>query len=762
MEQCPGKRDWIGHFLAWLGGGLIVLTPFFGSWVIRIGTFQVPARLWPGNFIICLMAGGTLLTIGTLLGGGWWTAAGGRNHRHGIWIATGLTAFGAAGWAGWLPQAVHWIGLAALLALLAVAGIRTLVRRRKSGVRMADIPPMPFNGVLFVLILLLCVASDSMVLAKLEASRTAVATFVVVRVLTQLSLVSLAWWAVHLFVRWSPRGTRWLAGVMLGTALLGLLAEIGMNQLWGKGLTLFFGEFAAGDKFDLVRIMEGGNVKLGVAGGFGIVGALLAVVGFYHATKWLSAKVHLRLQPRALFMLSLGAWMALMLEQSTERFWNDRAGHWLQRRALMLHLCPYLSEPGWATFQVTFREQVRPTGAGATRKPDVHLLIIETLRADAIRPEIAPFLCRWRETECQPIGRTHSCANATHLSWFSILSGYPSVFWDRCRQAQRPAPLLESLHANGYRNEVRSAAIFDYVEMDTTNFGHGEATEEMVTVRVHPEAWPPHCSDRDLRVRDLWQQSVVSRPSGGTCRVMAIESPHYPFYWPASFKPPHPDFFTSMVFPFKPSQENIRLIRNRYENSVAFVDHLVEGYIAFLKANDRYDNAMIVVTGDHGEELQERGFWFHASALTREQTEVPIFVKWPKEMGRGEPVDQASHLDIVPSILDAIGCPPSQWEGLAGRSLRQTGERSVLLTTHYASQNGEGMHWRRGGYEAAFSWHKIWVPGIPERMWLDRMTGPGGPLRFETPQQAEAALREHFPDAFGRWFTRFELEPEEK
>ena len=279
-----------------------------------------------------------------------------------------------------------------------------------------------------------------------------------------------------------------------------------------------------------------------------------------------------------------------------------------------------------------------------------------------------------------------------------------------------------------------------------------------ITVRVHPEAWPPQCSDRDLRVQDLWKQSVASRPGGATCRVMAIESPHYPFYWPASFKPPHPDYFTSMVFPFKPSRNNIRLIRNRYENSVAFVDHLVADYVGFLKAHDRYDNAMIVVTGDHGEELQERGFWFHASALTREQTEVPIFVKWPREMGRGEPVDQGSHLDIVPSILDAIGCPESQWQGLAGRSLHRGGDHSVLLTTHYASQNGEGMHWRRGGYEAAFSWHKIWVPGMPDRIWLDRFAGPDGPLRFDTPQEAEAALRRAFPRCLRALVHRFELE----
>jgi hypothetical protein len=71
------------------------------------------------------------------------------------------------------------------------------------------------------------------------------------------------------------------------------------------------------------------------------------------------------------------------------------------------------------------------------------------------------------------------------------------------------------------------------------------------------------------------------------------------------------------------------------------------------------------------------------------------------------------------------------------------------------------MHWRRNGYEAAFAWKKIWVPGMPKSIWLERLTGPQGALRFDSPTAAEAALRQHFPDAFERWFTRFERDAED-
>jgi len=579
---------------------------------------------------------------------------------------------------------------------------------------------------------------------------------VVVRVLTQGVLVAALWYGLHLFELWSPPGTRWLAGGVLSLILVGLAAEIGMNTLWGKGLILFCGELVVGGKFDLLRAMEGGGVRLSWTSGLQAAGLALAVLGIYLGSSWLSRRMRLRLRPRTLLVAAAGLWLLLVLEQRSEALWLDRGGHWLQRRSLLVHLCPSNSAPGWVSFAVKVRERVRPPARRATRTPDIHLFIVETLRRDAMCPEQMPFLSQWRDTECQPLLASFSASNATHMSWFALLSGKPAVFWDRDRQVQRPALLLDVLRAAGYRNEISSASIFDYAEMDTTNFGHGEATDDMFNKRIDPNSWPPDASECDRRVLEHWQHSVLAHPAGGTFRLMGVESPHFPYYWAKSFAPPRADYYPSAMLPLHPSAQEIELVRNRYVNSVAWTDTLLRDYITFLKAHGSYDNAMIVITGDHGEEFQEHGYWFHATGLTREQTAVPLLIKWPKDVGPGEPVAQASHLDIVPSILDALGCPAEQLDGLAGHSLRRGGDATVLVTSHFASHNCEGMHWRRNGYEAAFSWAKIWVPGMPERIWLERLSGPQGDLRFESAAAAEAALHRCFPDAFERWFTRFE------
>jgi hypothetical protein len=757
MENRTRKAEHAAHGLAWLGGIFIALTPFVRAWTLVLGANRVPVRLWPGNFIVELLVGGGLVVLGGMLGGAWWCRAGRRQRRWGAASAAIVLGWGLAGCFGWLLPWVYWSGTAGLLLVAGAACLRTGVQWQFPGMA------QPWNGVFWGLLLVLSVVSDCIVVGQVEGGAPAVLGLVLARVLTQVVLVALLWFCWSLFLRWAPRGTHWLGGLALGFALVAIGAEIGMRKLWGKGLVLFFGELAVGGKFDLLRVLEGGGIRLSVTGWLGVVGALLVVSGVYVGTWLISQRLGMRLRPKVSLQVALAAWVLLLAEQGSEPFWISRAGRWSQRRACMIHLCPgeFSSDeslPGLASFAVEFREPQLPSALALTRRPDVFWFIVETLRGDGVRPEIMPFVSQWRDTECQPQLESRAASNATHLSWYAMLSGKPPVFWDKDRQAQRPAPLLALLHAAGYRNEVRSAAIFNYVEMDTTNFGHGEATDVLVSLPPDGAGWPPGIGERDLQVMGQWRHSVLTEQAGATLRLVAVESPHYPYNWGADFTPPFADYAQSSWFPLHPSPQDTEKVKHRYWNSLAWVDTLLRDYVGFLKEHNRYDDAMIIVTGDHGEELQEHGTWFHASGLTPEQISVPVIVKWPKALGRGEPVAQASHLDLMPSVLDALGCPQAQWADLAGHSLRQGGEHTLLVMTHFASQNGEGMIWRRMGYEAAFAWKKIWVPGLPRRLWLERISGPQGKLKFDSSAAADAALREHFPDAINRWFVSFERE----
>lgn len=756
----PRARDRVGHLLAWSGGTAIALTPWVRDWAPGFGGVAVPVRFWPGNFVVALITTGILGLIGAAWGAAAWLALRGRHPRQASAFACAAALWGIAGLGGFVSETGFWWVVLPLAVLTGLTIARRLWRawRERDALALAA----PWNGVLCAAMLALAVAGDCMVLGRSDPGPAAAAGLIIARLLTQTVLAGAGWALLQAYLRCAPHGTRWLAGAATWLALVTLLAELGMNQLWGKSLLVFFGEFVTEGRFDLARLMEGGHVDASGPLVLRVAAALAAITIVHEGARRASQRLRLRVGPQTLLGAAAIAWVLLVAGQASEPVWIDRAGRWLQRRGLRVHLTPSFSQPGLASFDVVFKNAPLPDGRLATRGPDIHWFVVESLRADALRPEITPFLCAWRDRDCQPVAAADSASNATHLSWFAMLHGKPAVFWEPSATTPSRSSLLQCLRQAGYRNELRSAAPFDFMNMHRSILDGGALADLWSDPKRGPGAWPDLTCDRDRRVVDDWKSAVRGSPPGRVLRLTALDSPHFPHAWPASFAPPHAEFFPSEIFPFRPDAREVRLVRNRYENSIAYVDSLLRECIEHLRESGHYDDAMIVVTGDHGEEFQERGFWFHASALARTQTTVPVLVKWPRSMGRGVDVARASHLDLVPSILDAAGIPPDAWRDLPGRSLFRAEEpATTLVTSHFAAHDGEGMHWRRGNHEAAFSWDRVWVPGPPRRIWLERLSGPDGPRAVASPEEAARLLREWFPDAADRWFTRFETVPAE-
>jgi hypothetical protein len=67
----------------------------------------------------------------------------------------------------------------------------------------------------------------------------------------------------------------------------------------------------------------------------------------------------------------------------------------------------------------------------------------------------------------------------------------------------------------------------------------------------------------------------------------------------------------------------------RYRLRVAAVDAELGRLLAALRAGGRWDETLLVVVSDHGQELGERGISGEGGTLRREQLEVPLIVKLP-------------------------------------------------------------------------------------------------------------------------------------
>ncbi len=117
------------------------------------------------------------------------------------------------------------------------------------------------------------------------------------------------------------------------------------------------------------------------------------------------------------------------------------------------------------------------------------------------------------------------------------------------------------------------------------------------------------------------------------------------------------DLYTHEVKEFSPQE--IEFIRANYDGQVAAMDEALGQLIAELKARGRYDNALIIVTADHGELLGEHGFVGHMGRMLYEPLlHVPMVVKFPGgDHPRGRIDSQVQILDVTPTVLAEAGAP---------------------------------------------------------------------------------------------------------
>lgn len=105
-----------------------------------------------------------------------------------------------------------------------------------------------------------------------------------------------------------------------------------------------------------------------------------------------------------------------------------------------------------------------------------------------------------------------------------------------------------------------------------------------------------------------------------------------------------------------------------YDRTIASADEAVGRLVAYLKTNQLYERATIVLVSDHGEGLGDHGEQGHGLLTYEEALRIPLIVKQPSgERTRARVAAVVQQIDVVPTILDLTKAPGAG--GLRGRSL---------------------------------------------------------------------------------------------
>ncbi len=127
-----------------------------------------------------------------------------------------------------------------------------------------------------------------------------------------------------------------------------------------------------------------------------------------------------------------------------------------------------------------------------------------------------------------------------------------------------------------------------------------------------------------------------------------------------------------------------------YDEGIATIDATIDGLLQNLRDAGLYDQALIVLTSDHGESFLDHGVWVgHGLFLTDDEVRVPLIIKLPGNRYGGMRVRELVGLiDVAPSILDALGVTaPASFQGRSLLSPEPASPESLPAAVHGFSSN---------------------------------------------------------------------------
>lgn len=311
------------------------------------------------------------------------------------------------------------------------------------------------------------------------------------------------------------------------------------------------------------------------------------------------------------------------------------------------------------------RQKLLGSPLSAARRPSIVIVHAESVRFDMLREDVMPNTLRLSR-ECLSTSRHYSTSNNTGSSMFGILNAMPVSYYPLVRRdAAKPLP-LQVLKKLGYSLSAYYSSYLSAFD------GLCDLYFDGVVDRVHEERQQA-IEQADAALVDAYVAEVASRdPHQPTFDYVVLESSHFAYAYPPAFERFTPTaqlgIGVGLLDPAAITRDDIPiapLMRNRYQNSVVWVDSLVERLVQAWAS--RKDDVIFVVTGDHGESFWEHRAMGHGSALVDEELRVPLVMCIPG-------VDRtryrySSHADIFPTIFEFVGLGGSDVPFMAGKSL---------------------------------------------------------------------------------------------
>lgn len=307
-----------------------------------------------------------------------------------------------------------------------------------------------------------------------------------------------------------------------------------------------------------------------------------------------------------------------------------------------LRLVPLASAPGAQVF--------------AGKRPHVVVVVMETTRGDVLGKRIngqpvAPNL--------EALAAAGSVARPAFSHVGFTTESLKSLFSGALAPRKGDPSLFTDLKASGYRIGVFSGQPEDFGDISETVGMRASADVHVDAETLREKRAFDFAAQGSLLVdeshllaafdRTLWREDWRARPY---MAYFNFQSAHFPY--------DHPEVERRLTA--EPlargaiSAANADRVRETYWNAVAHADRWLGELVARLKAKGVWDDTILIVTGDHGEELFEGGFLGHGHVINAEQFATLLVASRPGMLPSG-PLALSDYRAILNAAIR--GAPPA-------------------------------------------------------------------------------------------------------
>ncbi len=206
-----------------------------------------------------------------------------------------------------------------------------------------------------------------------------------------------------------------------------------------------------------------------------------------------------------------------------------------------------------------------------------------------------------------------------------------------------------------------------------------------------------------------------------------------------------------------------RRLADQYAGEVAFLDQQIGRLLSGLEARGILRDAIVVVTGDHGETFWEHAdLWNHGLWVYDTTQRVPLILRLPDGRGAGRVLEQpVSTIDLLPTLCELLGLEyPGEVEGQSLVPALDGGApapRPVFMEatqpTHPEVERGAWPNARKARAVRDGPWKYVHAPynGWEELFHVERDPGERQNLLLGTPAPAVRLERDRLRAILDRW-----------